>query len=109
MISSSGVMRSATQLIERSLETRDERVCELARLLREEVDRIERLVGDLLDLARFEAAGITMVSESVAVSELFDRVVERLPIGLQLVGHKGRTPALVQAALAAELAIAEAS
>jgi aspartyl-tRNA(Asn)/glutamyl-tRNA(Gln) amidotransferase subunit A len=29
-----------------------------------------------------------------------------LPIGLQLVGHKGRTPALVQAALAAEAAIA---
>ena len=32
-----------------------------------------------------------------------------LPIGLQLVGHKGRTPALVQAALAAEAAIAEMS
>ena len=29
-----------------------------------------------------------------------------LPIGLQLVGHKGRTPALVQAALAVETAIA---
>jgi aspartyl-tRNA(Asn)/glutamyl-tRNA(Gln) amidotransferase subunit A len=29
-----------------------------------------------------------------------------LPVGLQLVGHKGRTPALVQAALAAEAAIA---
>src|SRR6187431_69320 len=29
-----------------------------------------------------------------------------LPIGLQLAGHKGRTPALVQAALAAEAAIA---
>jgi signal transduction histidine kinase len=48
------------------------------RIIQEEVDRIERLVGDLLDLARFEAAGITMVSESVAVSELFDRVVARL-------------------------------
>jgi aspartyl-tRNA(Asn)/glutamyl-tRNA(Gln) amidotransferase subunit A len=29
-----------------------------------------------------------------------------LPVGLQLVGHKGRTPALVQAALAVEAAIA---
>lgn len=47
------------------------------RIIQEEVDRIERLVGDLLDLARFEAAGITMVFESVAVSELFDRVVAR--------------------------------
>lgn len=31
----------------------------------------------------------------------------QLPIGLQLVGHKGRTPALVQAALAAEAALAQ--
>ena len=31
---------------------------------------------------------------------------DRLPIGLQLVGHKGRTPALVQAALAVEAALA---
>ncbi len=30
-----------------------------------------------------------------------------LPVGLQLVGHKGRTPALVQAALAVERVIAE--
>jgi aspartyl-tRNA(Asn)/glutamyl-tRNA(Gln) amidotransferase subunit A len=34
------------------------------------------------------------------------RTRDGLPIGLQLVGHKGRTPALVQAALAAEAAIA---
>ena len=33
------------------------------------------------------------------------RTRDGLPIGLQLVGHKGRTPALVQAALAAEAAI----
>jgi aspartyl-tRNA(Asn)/glutamyl-tRNA(Gln) amidotransferase subunit A len=32
---------------------------------------------------------------------------DQLPIGLQLVGHNGRTPALVQAALAAEAAIAQ--
>ncbi|HYE89292.1 MAG TPA: amidase [Vicinamibacterales bacterium] len=31
---------------------------------------------------------------------------DRMPIGLQLVGHKGRTPALVQAALAVEASIA---
>jgi signal transduction histidine kinase len=47
------------------------------RIIQEEVDRIERLVGDLLDLARFEAAGMTIVLEDVAVSELFDRVVAR--------------------------------
>ena len=35
------------------------------------------------------------------------RTRDGLPIGLQLVGHKGRTPALVQAALAVEAAIGE--
>jgi len=47
------------------------------RIIQEEVERIERLVGDLLDLARFEAAGLTLVSENVPVAELFDRVVAR--------------------------------
>lgn len=46
-------------------------------IIQEEVERIERLVGDLLDLARYDAAGVTLVSEDVAVSELFDRVVAR--------------------------------
>ena len=44
-----------------------------------------------------------------AISLPCGRTPAGLPIGLQLVGHKGRTPALVQAALAAELAIAETS
>jgi signal transduction histidine kinase len=46
-------------------------------IIQEEVERIERLVGDLLDLARYDAAGVTLVTEDVAVSELFDRVVAR--------------------------------
>ena len=44
-----------------------------------------------------------------AISIPCGRTREGLPIGLQLVGHKGRTPALVQVALAAESAIAETS
>jgi aspartyl-tRNA(Asn)/glutamyl-tRNA(Gln) amidotransferase subunit A len=42
-----------------------------------------------------------------AISIPCGRTGDGLPIGLQLVGHKGRTPALVQAALAAEAAIGE--
>jgi aspartyl-tRNA(Asn)/glutamyl-tRNA(Gln) amidotransferase subunit A len=42
-----------------------------------------------------------------AISIPCGRSHDGLPIGLQLVGHKGRTPALVQAALAVEAAIAE--
>ena len=44
-----------------------------------------------------------------AISIPCGRSHDGLPIGLQLVGHKGRTPALVQAALAVEAAIAETS
>ena len=46
-------------------------------VIQEEGQRIERLVGDLLDLARFEAGGISLSLEVVAVDELFDRVIDR--------------------------------
>jgi signal transduction histidine kinase len=42
-----------------------------------EAQRLDRLVHDLLDLARFEAGGITLDREAVPVAALFARVVER--------------------------------
>lgn len=47
------------------------------KVIQEEGERIERLVGDLLDLARFEAGGISLAQELVDVDELFERVSER--------------------------------
>jgi signal transduction histidine kinase len=47
-----GVLRSSAQLLERSLEAKDEEARELLRLVREEVDRIERVVSGLLELGR---------------------------------------------------------
>ena len=47
------------------------------KVIQEEGERIERLVGDLLDLARFEAGGISLAQESVDVDEVFERVAER--------------------------------
>jgi two-component system OmpR family sensor kinase len=47
------------------------------KVIQEEGERIDRLVGDLLDLARFEAGGISLAQESVDVDEVFERVIER--------------------------------
>jgi signal transduction histidine kinase len=47
------------------------------RIIQEEVERIERLVGDLLDLARYDAGGVSFVRETVPIADLFDRVVAR--------------------------------
>lgn len=47
------------------------------KVIQEEGERIERLVGDLLDLARFEAGGMSLAHESVDVDEVFERVTER--------------------------------
>lgn len=46
------------------------------------------------------------VSGHPAISIPCGKTRDGMPIGIQLVGHKGRTPALVQAALAVEAAIA---
>ena len=47
------------------------------KVIQEEGERIERLVRDLLDLARFEAGGLSLDLENVDVDELFERVSER--------------------------------
>lgn len=47
-----GILRSSAQLLERSLDVKDDDSRELLRLLRDEVDRIERVVSALLELGR---------------------------------------------------------
>ena len=42
-----------------------------------ETYKLEAIIGDLLDLAKLEGGGSTLTREHVAVSELFDRIVER--------------------------------
>lgn len=47
-----GVLRSSAQLLERSLEAKDDEARELLHLVGGEVDRIERVVSELLELGR---------------------------------------------------------
>ena len=46
-------------------------------IVSEETHRLERIVGDLLDLARLEGGGTTMRQDRVDVAALFDRVAAR--------------------------------
>ncbi|NOT25669.1 MAG: HAMP domain-containing protein [Acidobacteria bacterium] len=46
-------------------------------IVTEESYRLERIVGDLLDLARLEGGGISLRHSTVDVSSLLDRVAER--------------------------------
>lgn len=46
-------------------------------IIDEETHRLERIVGDLLDLARLEGGGGTMRREQVAMHSLFERVYSR--------------------------------
>ncbi len=47
------------------------------RIVSEETQRLEVMVGDLLDLARLEGGGLTLDMEAVPVAWLFDRLAER--------------------------------
>jgi two-component system sensor histidine kinase BaeS len=47
------------------------------KVIQEEGERIERLVKDLLDLARFEAGGFSLELDNVDIDEIFERVSER--------------------------------
>ena len=47
------------------------------RIVEEETHRLERIIGDLLDLARLEGGGGTLRFEHVAIAGLFDRVASR--------------------------------
>jgi signal transduction histidine kinase len=46
-------------------------------IVSDETHRLERIVGDLLDLARLEGGGAPMRREPVAVDALFDRIAAR--------------------------------
>ena len=46
-------------------------------VISDETSRLERLIGELLDLARLEGGGGALRIDRVAVAQLFDRVVAR--------------------------------
>src|SRR5260221_6460028 len=55
-------------------------------IIGDETSRLERMVGDLLDLARLEGGGGTLKLEALAVSQLFARVAARHEFACQAAG-----------------------
>jgi signal transduction histidine kinase len=47
------------------------------RIIEEETQKLEAIIGDLLDLARVEGGGVTLALEPVRVADLFGRVADR--------------------------------
>jgi signal transduction histidine kinase len=46
-------------------------------IIEDETHRLERIVGDLLDIAKLEGGGMTLRNDSVTIAALFDRVRAR--------------------------------
>lgn len=60
-------------------------------IIGDETQRLERLIGDLLDLARLEGGGGTLRTEAVSVAQIFDRASARHERACQAAGVTLRT------------------
>jgi len=60
-------------------------------IMADETRRLERLIGDLLDLARLEGGGGTLRRDAVGVAQLFDRVAARHGRACQTAGVRLET------------------
>jgi signal transduction histidine kinase len=70
-------MRAYREVLAMTEVARDAEAAHCLTVIRDETERLERLVGDLLDLARLEAGGDSLTPEDVAVENLFGRVAVR--------------------------------
>jgi len=70
-------VRAYREVLAMSDLARDPEAAHCLTVIGDETERLERLVGDLLDLARLEAGGDSLAPEDVAVENLFGRVAAR--------------------------------
>jgi signal transduction histidine kinase len=79
-------MRAYREVLAMSELGRDPEAAHRLAVMGDETHRMERLVGDLLDLARLEAGGDSLQCEDVAVENLFGRVAARHEPEAALIG-----------------------
>ncbi len=70
-------VRAYREVLSMSELARDPEAAHCLNVIADETERLERLIGDLLDLARLEAGGESLVSADVSVENLIGRVAVR--------------------------------
>lgn len=79
------ITASVTGLLDRQAEFSGDQRRDLLETIRQEADRLNRLVGNLLDLSRLRAGALTPSKRPAAIDELIEGVVGRMEPVLQ--GH----------------------
>jgi two-component system, OmpR family, sensor histidine kinase KdpD len=72
------IKAAATSLLDDEATHDEAQRADLLQTILEETDRLNRLLGNLLDLARFEAGALTPSKQPVAVDEILAAVLHRL-------------------------------
>jgi two-component system sensor histidine kinase KdpD len=72
------IMAGVTSLLEEDAAHDEARRRELLEMVLEETDRLNRLLGNLLDLARFEAGALAPAKEPTAIDEVVETVLHRM-------------------------------
>jgi len=69
----------AQAILDGTVNTRSE-IKSSAQVIRDEADRMYRLVRDLLELARYDAGTVTLTQSDIDIHNLCDRVVEKMSV-----------------------------
>lgn len=73
----SSIKASATSLLEEGVEFSEVQRSELLRTIAEESDRLNRLIGNLLDLSRLRAGALVPEKQLTAIEDVIDSVIAR--------------------------------
>jgi two-component system sensor histidine kinase KdpD len=75
----SGIKAAATTLLQRDIELPPQDRTELLEAIDEEADRLNTLVGNLLDMSRLQSGGVELVLREVGLDEIVPAALHGLP------------------------------
>ncbi len=74
----SAIKASVTSLLQQDIDWTPEARCEFLRTINEETDRLNALVGNLLDMSRLQAGALTVSAEPVGLEEIVPAALHSL-------------------------------